>query len=243
MLLYEQFAEWWPLMSPPEDYAEEAAFYLAAMTRALGRPPDEILELGSGGGNNASHLKRQAAMVLVEPAAGMREVSRALNPDLEHVAGDMRTVRLDRQFDAVFVHDAVCYLTSQAELEQAIATAAAHCRPGGVVLFAPDYVRETFVPGEECGGRDAPDGRGLRYLEWMWDPDPADDTYTVEYVLLMRDAQGEVRSFHERHREGVFPRAAWLRLLSGPFTRVASIPLDLSDIDPGTHEVFAGIRR
>lgn len=40
-----------------------------------------MLELGSGGGNNASHLKRHAAMTLVEPAPGMRTVSAALNPD------------------------------------------------------------------------------------------------------------------------------------------------------------------
>jgi hypothetical protein len=46
-------------------------------------------------------------MTLVEPSVGMLAVSRALNPDLEHVQGDMRTVRLGRHFDAVFVHDAI----------------------------------------------------------------------------------------------------------------------------------------
>jgi trans-aconitate methyltransferase len=72
----------------------------------------EVLELGSGGGNNASHMKRAFAMILVEPSDGMREISRRLNPECEHRSGDMRTVRLDRTFDAVFVHDAIMYMTT-----------------------------------------------------------------------------------------------------------------------------------
>ncbi len=74
-------------------------------------PVREVLELGSGGGNNASHMKHAFAMTLVEPADGMHHISRALNPECEHVPGDMRTVRLGRAFDAIFVHEAVIYMT------------------------------------------------------------------------------------------------------------------------------------
>src|SRR5690606_12595145 len=105
-----------------------------------------------GGGNNASHLKAHARLTLVEPSEGMRAVSRALNPECEHLDGDMRTVRLGRTFDAVFVHDAVAYMTTEADLRRAMATAFLHTRPGGAALFAPDHVRETFVPGTDHGG-------------------------------------------------------------------------------------------
>jgi hypothetical protein len=37
----------------------------------------------------------------------MLEVSRRLNPDCEHPPGDIRSVRLGRTFDVVFVHDAI----------------------------------------------------------------------------------------------------------------------------------------
>ena len=144
--MYDELAAWWPLLSPPEGYEEEAAFYQRTIEQASDSdsPIHTLLELGSGGGNNAAHLKRRFEMVLVEPSAGMRAVSQALNPECEHVEGDMRTVRLGREFDAVFVHDAVCYMTSESDLAKAIATAFLHCRPGGTVLFAPDFVRENF---------------------------------------------------------------------------------------------------
>src|SRR6185436_20585470 len=129
--LYNELAEWWPLMSAPADYAEEAALYQRALLEACERPAQTLLELGSGGGNNASHLKARFSMVLVDRSPGMLRVSRALNPDCEHVEGDMRTVRLGREFDCVFVHDAVVYMTTEDDLRRAIETAYLHCKPGG----------------------------------------------------------------------------------------------------------------
>ena len=124
--LYDEFASWWPLLSAPADYAEEAAFYERTLIAACSVPPRTMLELGSGGGSNASHLKARFEMVLVDLSEGMLTVSRALNPECEHVQGDMRTVRLGRQFDTVFVHDAVCYMTTEDDLRKAIETAFAH---------------------------------------------------------------------------------------------------------------------
>jgi hypothetical protein len=40
---------------------------------------------------------------------------RGVNRYHAQVEGDMRTTRLGRQFDAVFVHDAVCYMTTEAD--------------------------------------------------------------------------------------------------------------------------------
>lgn len=64
----------------------------------------------------------------------------------------MRTLRLDREFDVVFVHDAVMYATEPAGLRATLRTAAAHCRRGGLVAVVPDFVRETFTPGTSHGG-------------------------------------------------------------------------------------------
>jgi SAM-dependent methyltransferase len=240
--LYGALAEWWPLLSDPADYAEEAAFYRETLERACAEPPRTLLELGSGGGNNASHLKSRFALTLVDPSAGMLAVSRRLNPECEHLAGDMRDVRLGRQFDAVFVHDAICYMTSEHDLRRALETAFVHCRPGGAALFAPDHVRETFRPSTDCGGHDA-GVRGLRYLEWSWDPDPADSIYLVDFAYLLRDADGSVRMEHDRHVEGLFARADWLRLLADVgFEQPTVVVFDHSELEPGSYELFVGRR-
>jgi len=239
--MYEELASWWPLLSSPADYEEEAAFFGKMLAEACDRPPHTVLELGSGGGNNASHLKARFEMVLVEPAAGMLAVSRALNPDCEHVAGDMRTVRLGRQFDAVFVHDAVMYMITKADLRAAIETAFLHCRPGGAALFAPDCLRETFHPSTDHGGHDG-ETQGLRYLEWTWDPDPSDTTYVVDYAYLLRTPDGAMRVEHDRHVEGLFTREEWLRLLSDAGFEPRVVPFDHSELEPGSYEVFVAKR-
>ena len=144
----------------------------------------------------------------------MLAVSRALNPAASHHTGDMRTVRLDRQFDAVLIHDAIGYMTSEDDLAAAIATAHEHCRPGGRVVIVPDEVAETFEPQTVHGGTDAPDGRGVRFLEWSWDPDPADTWSVTQYTFVLRSADGSVEVASETHRFGLFSRDIWLRLLS-----------------------------
>lgn len=208
---YAELADWWPLFSAPEDYAEEAddlAARLGFGARAAERPA--LLELGCGGGNLASHLAGRFALTLSDLSPGMLAMSRALNPKAEHVQGDMRTLRLGRRFDAVLIHDAIGYMTTSDDLRAALRTAALHCRSDGVVAVLPDYVKETFAPGTDCGGHDAPDGRGLRYLEWVFDPDPADDTYLADYAFLLRARDGSATAVHDRHVEGLFARARWL---------------------------------
>jgi SAM-dependent methyltransferase len=237
---YGDLAEWWPLISSPEEYAEEAA-YAATLLASAAVPVREVLELGSGGGNNAVHLKAHFALTLVDLSEGMLAMSRRLNPDCEHVCGDMRTVRLGRTFDAVFVHDAVMYMTTENDLRQAMETAFAHCRPGGIAVFVPDEIVETFEPSTDHGGTDADDGRGARYLSWSWDPDPADTWTLTEYAFLLRDASGAVRSTHETHRTGLFGRDVWLRLLRETGF-VASQVTEETDDDRTPREIFLGAR-
>jgi SAM-dependent methyltransferase len=209
---YGELASWWPLISPVDDYAEEAAFAATVLRRAA-IDVREVLELGSGGGSNAVHLEPQFTMTLSDLSEAMLDVSRARNPGCAHHAGDMRSVRLGRQFDAVFVHDAIDYMVTEDDLRRAIETAYLHCRPGGLALFVPDCIRETFAEGHDVGGNDGQDGRAVRFMEWSWDPDP-DDTWTLtEYAFLLRESDGRVHSVHETHRLGLFARADWLRLV------------------------------
>jgi SAM-dependent methyltransferase len=211
--LYSDLAGWWSLISPPEEYAAEAA-HLAAVLRSAEIPVREVLDLGSGGGHMAMHLGQWLGLTLVDRSADMLEVSRRLNPRCAHRQGDMRTIRLGRTFDAVLVHDAVDYMTSEAELWQVIETAFAHCRPGGLALFVPDHVADTFRPVSGGGGGSEQGGRQASFSEWTWDPDPADDWVQAEYEFVLRSADGTEQVVRETHRLGAFGRGTWLRLLA-----------------------------
>src|SRR4029450_10491223 len=239
--MYGELAGWWPLLSAPAVYAEEAEIYRGLLAGAGDRPPETVLELGSGGGNNASHLKAHFQLTLVDLSPGMLEVSRELNPECEHVQGDMRTVRLGREFDAVFVHDAVGYMTTEDDLRLAIETAAVHCRPGGAALFAPDHLRENFRTGTDYGGHDG-EGRAARLLEGPWAPDPPAPPSPADYAYLLREPDGSVRVAHDRHVEGLFPRATWLRLLEAAGFRARPVPVEHSELEPGTYELFVATR-
>ncbi len=211
--LYNELAVWWPLLSPVAEYAEEAAFFVQVLIQAGLPPAPSLLELGSGGGNNAHHMQHHFAHVtLTDLSTAMLALSRTLNPGCEHQQGDMRTLRLGRTFDAVFVHDAIEYMTTADDLRAALVTAAVHCKPGGWALFVPDYVQETFEPGTEHGGDDG-EGRSLRYLEWTHAPAQGATQYTTDYVYVMREGDGGVRVQHEEHICGIFPRETWLQLL------------------------------
>lgn len=236
MRIYSDLAPWFHLLTHPSSYEEEASYYAQVLEAASDGRVHTLLELGSGGGNNASYLKHRFDCTLTDLSEEMLELSRTINPECEHIQSDMRTLRLGRTFDVVFVHDAVDYMTTEADLSAAIGTAAAHTRPGGVALIVPDTVRETFAPGTDHGGHDGPDGRSLRYLEWTYDPDPEDTTYEVDFALILREPDRPPRVEHDHHTLGIFARSVWLDLLRK--AGLEPVSAQVEDPFPGEHEVF-----
>jgi SAM-dependent methyltransferase len=206
--LYTELAGWWQLVSPTRDYADEAAFF-KELFRAEGA--ETVLELGSGGGNVAWFLKKDFTLTLTDISGEMLTESKKQNPELEHIEGDMRALRLGRTFDGVLIHDAIMYMTSEEDLRAALVTAYEHCKPGGAVVIAPDWVAETFRPQTMHEGEDAGE-RGVRYLQWIWDADPDDSKVNYEVILALKE-NNELRTVVDRQVVGVFPRATWLRLL------------------------------
>lgn len=226
--MYGDLASWFHLLSPPGDYLEEATEVLAVLEARVD-PLSTALELGSGGGDLASHLSDRLEMTLTDPSPGMLELSRSVNPGAMHIEGDMRTLRLERTFDAVIAHDAIGYMTDEDDLRAAFETAWVHLRPGGAAIFLPDWVADDFSPHTEHGGSDA-DGRGLRFLEWDREIESDGHTIKTDYIIVTRDGDS-VRVDHDVHTLGIFPRATWLSLLGdvgfGAERMVSAEELDL----------------
>lgn len=204
--LYTDLAPWYPLLTGPSEYVDEAEDVRAAFHAALGHLPSHILELGSGAGHLASQLGIPCTLVDLSPQ--MIALSEPLNPEMTHLVGDMRTVRLGRTFPAVLIHDAIMYMTTWEDLVAALRTARAHLDPGGVAHVLPDTVRETHTAQTEADGNDGEDGRALRYLMWTHAADPAVCTVAVDFVLVCTQGSA-VEVVHERHQEGLFSIAEW----------------------------------
>jgi trans-aconitate methyltransferase len=225
--LYREIVSWYFLVDPPAGHAEEAGVYQSTLENAVQPRPQRLLELGSGAGNNALHMKARFTCTLTDLGEEMLALSRAQNPECEHIQGDMRSLRLGKTFDVVLVHDAVMYMHTEEDLRAAALTAFVHTRPGGAALFTPDYTRETFHEGTEEDGNDD-ETRSLRYLAWVWDPDPSDTTYRVDYSFLLRE-NGEVRVLHDTHIEGLFSREDWRRILESVGFQVEEVRRVLDD--------------
>lgn len=222
MHMYSDLAPWFHLLTHPSDYEDEAGFVSRVVDDVGDGESWTLLELGSGGGNNASHLKARFRCTLTDISPEMLALSQTLNPKCEHLEGDMRTLRLGRTFDVVFIHDAISYLTTERDLRAALDTAAIHVRPGGVVVLTPDATTETYEPRTSHGGHDGEDGRSLRYLEWAHPPEPGETTYVTDFAIVARGPDEELRVVHDRHVLGLFPRTTWERL-------IADVGLELVD--------------
>lgn len=241
MKLYDTLSDWYSLLTPLDEYVEEAAVYREVLRDALGPGRHRLLELGAGAGHNAHYLADDFELVLTDLSPRMLDLARETCPGAERVVGDMRTLRLGRRFDAVFLHDAVCYMRTEGDLRAAFDTARAHLREGGVFVVAPDHVAETFAPGTDTGGADA-GGRSLRYLEWTWQREGGRDGYVVDFTLVTRVGEALPEVHHDRHEEGLFDRATWVALLGAAGFEVTRAGWRHSEVDREL-ELFVGRAR
>ena len=215
--LYTDLAWLWPMWG---DAASEYAHYCQHVTSLIQhyakRPTSTLLDMGCGGGKNVLNLKRQFNVTGVDLSPTMLEQAQDLNPECSFVQGDMRTVRLDRTFDAVVMDDAISYMSCLADFVAAFRTASAHLNPGGVLIATPDVTTETFQQNKTIATPAARtgtwDGLDVVFIENVYDPDPADEQYETTVLYLIRD-HGHLRIETDYWTMGLFSIAIWRRVL------------------------------
>jgi len=224
--IYDDLARLWPYLSPPEHYADESQSLRELIDLSLGEPSDgsrwSVLEIGAGGGHGIFHLKEHYDCTAADLSPQMLANCQTLNPNVPRIVGDMRDMRIDKTFDAVLICDAIDYMTTRDDAVAALTTAAAHTRPGGVVLVAPTYTRETFVDGEtaddaldidQASAAD-PTLAGVTYFTFVHDPDPDDTAFEMILLYLLRDAKTQqVEVIEDRHQCGLFSIQDWLAMM------------------------------
>ncbi len=239
--LYGDLAKWWPLVSPVEDYAAEAEILRSVFREKLGPGRHSLLDLGVGAGHHLFHIVDDFDAAAVDVSTEMLAHSRRLNAMVEHYVGDMRSIRLERTFDAVLIHDAIACMLSEDDLRATFKTALVHLRPGGVLVALPDWFKETFRDHFVSHATHRRDDTDLTYIEYVHDPDPADTTIEMIMFLLIRQ-KGQVHIEQDRHVIGLFPKSTWLNLTHECGFEVETRPF--VEADAGERRtLLVGVRR
>lgn len=207
--LYGDLAWTWPIISPPEDYGDEARRFRALLRRTATGRVASAPHLGSGGGHVDSHLKR-LRLVGVDRSPQMVRLARRLNPELTYVLGDMRAVRLREIFDGVILSDAGAYLRTPKDLSRAIATAFRHLRPGGAFVTYAEHTRERLIPNDTQVAHGSRGVVSIVFGENRYDPDPGDTTFEATFLYLIR-RRGRFSVERDRHILGLFDATTWRR--------------------------------
>ena len=153
----------------------------------------------------------------------MLEKAKAAHPDIDYRKGDMRTIRLNRLFDAVAIPDSIDYMVSQADLQQAIQTAAVHLKTGGVLLVV-GKTEETFQNNNFAYVGEKNDVH-VTLLENNYINTFRPNTYEATLVYLIRQ-QGELTMYTDRHVLGLFPLATWNKVFSDAGLTLQRMNLD-----------------
>ncbi len=80
--MYEELADWFHLLTAPEEYADEAALVLDLLREHVEGSLETLLELGSGGGNTASHLRSHLRLTLTDVAPPIVSARRSTRPPI-----------------------------------------------------------------------------------------------------------------------------------------------------------------
>jgi len=193
-------------VADPSEYEHEVMVYVDLIKRTASEPPRTLLHLGSGAGGHDTIFKRHFSVTGVDLSAGMLNKARKAHPDIEYIEGDMRTIRLDRQFDAVAIPDSIDYMASQEDLRQAIQTAVMHLKTGGVLLVVAKT--EEVFQNNNFAYTGEKDGVHVTVLENNFINPFRPHTYEATLVYLIRQ-QGELTIHTDHQVLGLFSQAIW----------------------------------
>lgn len=206
--VFQRYSAYYDLLYRDKDYAAEAG-YVGRLLRSALPEARQLLEMGSGTGRHGRLLAQQGFQVFgVERSEYMVELAQRTGGEGEGsdgfdcVAGDIRTVELNRRFDAVIsLFHVVSYQISNFDVMRTFATAARHLELGGIFLF--DVWHGPAVLNERPSVRVRRVEDDATRLTRIAEPElnTAASVVTVRYTILAESkADGRLITLTEEHR-------------------------------------------
>ncbi|UCE38062.1 MAG: class I SAM-dependent methyltransferase [Thermoplasmata archaeon] len=209
--LYHDLAWVWPIISPPEDYIEEAELIAKSILKASKIPVKTLLNLGCGGGHEDYTLKKYFTITGVDVSENMLEIARNLNPENTYCQGDWKTVSLNKLFDSV-IATSLIYVKSEEELRITFLNVIKHLKPGGVFITFAEKLKGSFQQNDTICSTHKKDDVEITFLENYYDPDPSGTILEATFIYLIR-RNGKLDVQKDSHLCGIFPLDTWLEIL------------------------------
>jgi len=206
--VFADYAHYYDLLYRGKDYAKEAK-YVAGLIRKFHPSTRSILELGSGTGIHASLLAEKGFSVHgIERSQEMLARSLALTEkmtpghgQLTFAPGDIRDIRLNKNFDAVIaLFHVISYQTTNEDVTAAFETARHHLKPGGIFIFDVWYGPAVLTERPEVRIKRMADDQTeiTRLAEPLLHPN--ENRVDVHYHVFVRDlATQAVAELKETH--------------------------------------------
>ncbi len=222
MSVFQAYAKYYDLLYQDKDYKAESEFIQHLIT-TYAPTAQRLLELGSGTGRHAQYLAEQGyAVTGLERSEDMlascrqRQVAQPqdIAQRLEFLQGDLRHVRLDREFDCILsLFHVISYQTTNADLEAAFKTVSLHLKPGGIFLFDVWYGPAVLHDKPQVRVKRLRSGNCLvtRIAEPVLHPN--DNVVDVNYQILVQDLdQQSYQELCEQHQMRYLfkPELEWL---------------------------------
>ena len=210
MSVFAGYSRYYDLLYRDKDYVGEAG-YVHDLLRQHAPGARSLVEIGCGTGAHAAQLASLGYDVVgVDMSEGMLAAAEARRRDLPAMraeqirfsAGDARSVRLGRRFDAVIsLFHVMSYQTSNDDLSAAFATAGEHLEPGGVFIFDCWYGPGVLTERPSVTVKRLSD----EAIEVTRVAEPvmhvAQNLVDVNYSVTIADRiTGRVETIHETHR-------------------------------------------
>ena len=223
-LAYSDLAWTEHIIAPPDEYTEETEPLINAIKEHSVNEVKTLLHLGCGSGGNDYIFKRYYQVTGIDISEKMLEIARDINPEAVYHQGDMRTIELDKCFDAVVAPESIDYMRTENDLYSAMMTAQKHLKPDGVFLVvantAERFRQNNFV---YTGSRDNIE---ITLFENNYVPPYSRTTYEATLIYLIR-RKGKMEIYSECHILGLFKVETWLDLLKkAGFDTINQISMD-----------------
>lgn len=188
--VFNLYSRYYNLLYQDKDYVGEADYIKALLTR-MGIAHGNLLEFGSGTGKHGSLLANRGYHVHgVERSAEM--VAQAISVHgFTCEQGDIRTIQLNKTFDAVLsLFHVISYQITNASLNAVFTRAREHLKPGGLFIF--DFWYSPAVYSQQPSVRIKRMGDDQVEIVRLAEPViyPNQNRVDVSYTIFSRDLVG-----------------------------------------------------